>query len=260
MYISLRERAAGARIAHVHSAAHVLLTRRRLGRHALPPGRPAARGLGRQRAGPAALGGDEVVLDAGCGSGKVTAQLLERLPRGRVIGADLSPAMLAEARSTLARLRRTRDVRPDRPARGRHGSRRAAAGRRHLLDRDLPLDRRPRAPVRRAAPRRQAWPAARRRSSAAAPTWPASCAPRTRSRRDQRTSTTCRASRCGAFTTRRSKPESDSEARGIQRGRRLARALAADLQGCREPGRLRPRRRPAQPPQRAAARAAGRAS
>src|SRR5215467_12842288 len=33
------------------------------------------------------LRGDETVLDAGCGSGKVTAQLLERLPRGRVIGA-----------------------------------------------------------------------------------------------------------------------------------------------------------------------------
>jgi trans-aconitate 2-methyltransferase len=48
------------------------------------------------------LSGDEVVLDAGCGSGKVTAQLLERLPRGRVVGADLSPAMLAEARATLA--------------------------------------------------------------------------------------------------------------------------------------------------------------
>jgi trans-aconitate 2-methyltransferase len=32
----------------------------------------------------------------------VTAQLLERLPRGRVVGADLSPAMLAEARTTLA--------------------------------------------------------------------------------------------------------------------------------------------------------------
>ncbi|MBV9596740.1 MAG: methyltransferase domain-containing protein [Chloroflexi bacterium] len=48
------------------------------------------------------LRGDEVVLDAGCGSGKVTAQLLERLPSGRVIGADLSPAMLAEARASLA--------------------------------------------------------------------------------------------------------------------------------------------------------------
>jgi trans-aconitate 2-methyltransferase len=48
------------------------------------------------------LRGDELVLDAGCGSGKVTAQLLERLPHGRVVGADLSPAMLAEARTTLA--------------------------------------------------------------------------------------------------------------------------------------------------------------
>ncbi|MBV9175264.1 MAG: class I SAM-dependent methyltransferase, partial [Chloroflexi bacterium] len=39
---------------------------------------------------------------AGCGSGAVTGQLLERLPRGRVIAADLSPAMLAQARATLA--------------------------------------------------------------------------------------------------------------------------------------------------------------
>jgi trans-aconitate 2-methyltransferase len=49
------------------------------------------------------LRGDEVVLDAGCGSGTVTAQVLGRLPRGRVVAADLSPAMLAEARTTLAR-------------------------------------------------------------------------------------------------------------------------------------------------------------
>ena len=31
------------------------------------------------------LDGDETVLDAGCGSGRVTAELLERLPEGRVI-------------------------------------------------------------------------------------------------------------------------------------------------------------------------------
>jgi trans-aconitate 2-methyltransferase len=49
------------------------------------------------------LAGDEVVLDAGCGSGRVTAQLLERLPSGRVIAVDQSRAMLAEARTTLAR-------------------------------------------------------------------------------------------------------------------------------------------------------------
>jgi len=48
------------------------------------------------------LRGDERVLDAGCGSGRVTAQLLERLPRGHVIAADQSPAMLREARNTLA--------------------------------------------------------------------------------------------------------------------------------------------------------------
>jgi trans-aconitate 2-methyltransferase len=48
------------------------------------------------------LTGDEVVLDAGCGSGRVTAQLLERLPTGRVIAVDSSPAMLDEARNTLS--------------------------------------------------------------------------------------------------------------------------------------------------------------
>ena len=48
------------------------------------------------------LRGDETVLDAGCGSGRVTLQLLERLPRGRVIAADHSPSMLAEARKSLA--------------------------------------------------------------------------------------------------------------------------------------------------------------
>ncbi|MGE5283294.1 MAG: hypothetical protein ACM3N0_13425 [Chloroflexota bacterium] len=31
------------------------------------------------------LRGDETVLDAGCGSGRVTAMLIERLPRGRVV-------------------------------------------------------------------------------------------------------------------------------------------------------------------------------
>jgi trans-aconitate 2-methyltransferase len=47
------------------------------------------------------LRGDETVLDAGCGSGRVTTQLVERLPRGQVIAADLSPTMLEEARESL---------------------------------------------------------------------------------------------------------------------------------------------------------------
>jgi trans-aconitate 2-methyltransferase len=47
------------------------------------------------------LRGDETVLDAGCGTGRVTAALAERLPRGRVIAVDGSPAMVAEARRRL---------------------------------------------------------------------------------------------------------------------------------------------------------------
>jgi trans-aconitate 2-methyltransferase len=53
--------------------------------------------LGRLR-----LAGDERVLDAGCGSGRVTEALLERLPRGHVMAVDASAAMLVEARARLA--------------------------------------------------------------------------------------------------------------------------------------------------------------
>jgi len=42
------------------------------------------------------------VLDAGCGSGRVTAQLCERLPGGSVIALDRSAAMLIEAKRRLA--------------------------------------------------------------------------------------------------------------------------------------------------------------
>jgi trans-aconitate 2-methyltransferase len=48
------------------------------------------------------LRGHETVLDAGCGSGRVTRLLLERLPRGRVIAVDASPDMVARAREELA--------------------------------------------------------------------------------------------------------------------------------------------------------------
>jgi len=47
------------------------------------------------------LAGDETVLDAGCGSGRVTEELLAKLPRGRVIAVDQSASMVAAARARL---------------------------------------------------------------------------------------------------------------------------------------------------------------
>jgi trans-aconitate 2-methyltransferase len=49
------------------------------------------------------LQGDERVLDAGCGTGRVTELLAERLPSGRVIALDGSPSMVDAARQRLAR-------------------------------------------------------------------------------------------------------------------------------------------------------------
>lgn len=49
------------------------------------------------------LDGGERVLDAGCGSGRVTELLAERLPRGSVVALDQSAAMLEEARRRLGR-------------------------------------------------------------------------------------------------------------------------------------------------------------
>ncbi len=43
------------------------------------------------------------MIDAGCGTGRITEQLLERPPHGRVIALDVSPAMLVEAGARLAR-------------------------------------------------------------------------------------------------------------------------------------------------------------
>lgn len=47
------------------------------------------------------LEGDEYVMDGGCGSGRVTAKLLERLPDGRVLCVDGSEAMIEKAREAL---------------------------------------------------------------------------------------------------------------------------------------------------------------
>jgi trans-aconitate 2-methyltransferase len=47
------------------------------------------------------LSGDEAALDAGCGTGRVTAELLERLPGGSVLAVDGSAAMIEKARERL---------------------------------------------------------------------------------------------------------------------------------------------------------------
>src|ERR671938_315303 len=47
------------------------------------------------------LRGDETFVDLGCGTGRLTAQLLELLPRGHVIGVDGSAAIVEQARELL---------------------------------------------------------------------------------------------------------------------------------------------------------------
>jgi trans-aconitate methyltransferase len=47
------------------------------------------------------LRGDETVLDAGCGTGRLTAELLRRLPHGRVVALDVSRNMLRTAEEYL---------------------------------------------------------------------------------------------------------------------------------------------------------------
>ena len=45
------------------------------------------------------LRGDESILDVGCGDGIITAQLADRVPRGRVLGIDSSTGMINVAQS-----------------------------------------------------------------------------------------------------------------------------------------------------------------
>lgn len=47
------------------------------------------------------LHGDERVLDLGCGDGKVTAEIAEQLPRGEIVGVDLSQDMVDFAKRTF---------------------------------------------------------------------------------------------------------------------------------------------------------------
>lgn len=58
-------------------------------------------GWGRKVLDRVQLRGDEIVIDAGCGTGRLTGELLARLPRGRVLAVDLSGNMVQTARREL---------------------------------------------------------------------------------------------------------------------------------------------------------------
>jgi trans-aconitate 2-methyltransferase len=47
------------------------------------------------------LRGDEVAIDAGCGSGRVAEELIDRLPSGSLLAVDASETMIAKARERL---------------------------------------------------------------------------------------------------------------------------------------------------------------
>jgi trans-aconitate 2-methyltransferase len=53
------------------------------------------------------LRGDERALDVGCGTGRLTLELIRRLPRGSVVALDHSAAMLEQAKVHLRRVVRS---------------------------------------------------------------------------------------------------------------------------------------------------------
>src|SRR5881409_2415103 len=60
------------------------------------------RGWAQAVIGDLGLAGDDTVLDAGCGSGAVTFDLLEKLPEGKIYALDSSPEMIDRLRRSVA--------------------------------------------------------------------------------------------------------------------------------------------------------------
>ena len=58
--------------------------------------------MGADLLGRVSLRGDEAVIDAGCGTGRVTELLLGRLPGGTVLAVDSSEAMVGAVRERFA--------------------------------------------------------------------------------------------------------------------------------------------------------------
>ena len=113
-------------------------------------------------------------VDAGCGSGKVTLELVRRVPNGRVYAVDAAPSMVEHARQARRRPR-------DRALPGPDRAEPARAGRRRLLQRHVSLDRRSRRPVRGAGTQHEARAPACWLSAAARATSTASASSPTRS-------------------------------------------------------------------------------
>ncbi len=59
----------------------------------------AQTGWGREVHARLELAGDEVIVDLGCGDGRLTADLAARVPRGSIVGVDADPDMVAFARA-----------------------------------------------------------------------------------------------------------------------------------------------------------------
>lgn len=59
------------------------------------------------------LTGDETVLDAGCGTGALTAEIADRLPNGTVYALDAAPQMIEQAARRFAGRERVAVVRGD---------------------------------------------------------------------------------------------------------------------------------------------------
>lgn len=48
------------------------------------------------------LVGNEQILDVGCGDGKITAEISEKIPKGTIVGIDISPSMIDFACKTFS--------------------------------------------------------------------------------------------------------------------------------------------------------------
>lgn len=49
--------------------------------------------------------GNENILDIGCGDGRITAEIAKQVPQGHVVGVDISPNMITEAKKSFENMK-----------------------------------------------------------------------------------------------------------------------------------------------------------